>query len=175
MVAAACVCAIAIVAWQLGKPAPEGTQQRSPSPAHTEVAPSQRQGTPDAAQGASRRRAEPAPVAGGTLERARAHAQARRFLRAFVGYQAGASAERSRRAFTGTATRELSGELLDTPPRGGDRRSARARPGRLRLYGPWGNRAKASVVLRYRRQVPSLFEFVLTKRRGVWRASSLYP
>jgi hypothetical protein len=108
----------------------------------------------------------------GARSREAARKQARRFLNAFLRYEQRGADARIRSELTATASHGVVDSLLTETPRG---ESPRARVAALRVYGPRAGKAKASALLAYRRRQPSLFEFVLRLRGGLWRVSELYP
>jgi hypothetical protein len=104
---------------------------------------------------------------------ARARRQSRRFIGAFLRYEARGLDDRVRGAFAISATRDVRADLAADAVRGSGKRG-RAQLRWLRLFGPVDGRFKASALLDRGGQ-RSLFEFALAERGGNWRVSELYP
>jgi hypothetical protein len=101
--------------------------------------------------------------------------RARRFIAAFISYQAERLDESTERRLRVLATPQLASYLLEQPPRG--RRTAHPRVSveRLELAGPYRGRIKAAALLAYRGGRRSLLELALERTGTRWRVTDLYP
>lgn len=104
-----------------------------------------------------------------------AAATARRFVVAFIRYQHGSLDGPTRQRLVATTSPRVARQLLDRPPRDA-RQAPTARFVRVRVYGPWRRRAKASALFAYSGSPErSLLEFALARDGSRWRVVELYP
>jgi len=116
----------------------------------------------------------PNPQAGAEL-RAQARSVGRRFLRAFLRFQAGRLNAATRRELRETSTSALAASLLARPPRLDRSRSWRGRLARVRVVGPYLKRLKVVARVVYPEIGPSLLEAGVRRRGRSVRVARFYP